>query len=154
MPKQFYWEDVDVGTEMPTVSKVGTSRMLVQFAGGGGDFNPLHYEDDFAKGQGVGNPIIHGQLKRAWLSHLAMDFAGPQGMVKKLTCQFRGMDWPRKMKTMTEPFDGDTWLVKGNVAKKYTEGDEHLVDCEIWVENAKGEKTTPGTATVALPTKG
>jgi hypothetical protein len=26
-----------------------------------------------------------------------------------------------------------------------------MVDCEIWLENEKGEKTTPGSATVMLP---
>jgi hypothetical protein len=39
------------------------------------------------------------------------------------------------------------------VIKKYEEGGEHLVECEIWVENGKGEKTTPGSALVALPTR-
>ena len=39
------------------------------------------------------------------------------------------------------------------ITKKYTEGNEHLVECNIWVENGKGEVTTPGSATVALPSK-
>ena len=58
------------------------------------------------------------------------------------------------MKTLNEPFDGETWLCKGKIKKKYTENDEHLVDLEIWVENGKGEPTTPGRATVMLPSKG
>ena len=37
--------------------------------------------------------------------------------------------------------------------KKYAAGNEHLVDCEIWLENAKGEKTTIGSATVMLPSR-
>jgi hypothetical protein len=28
-----------------------------------------------------------------------------------------------------------------------------MVDCEIWLENAKGEKTTIGSATVILPAR-
>ena len=43
--------------------------------------------------------------------------------------------------------------VKGVVTKKYVENGENLVECDIWLENHKGEKTTPGSALVALPTK-
>jgi hypothetical protein len=44
-------------------------------------------------------------------------------------------------------------VCKGKVVKKYTQGRDHLVDCEIWLENAKGEKTTIGSATVILPSR-
>ena len=39
------------------------------------------------------------------------------------------------------------------MTKKYTEGDENLVNYQIWVENGKGKITTPGAATVALQSK-
>lgn len=153
MAKQLYWEDVEVDSEITPLSKVATTRMLVKFAGASGDFNPLHYEDAFAASQGVGKPIVHGQLKRAWLVHFMTAWIGEQGTLKKLSCQFRGMDYPRPMKTTTESHDGETWWCKGTVTKKYVEGNEHWVECEIWVENGKGEKTTPGSAAVVLPSQ-
>ena len=151
MAKRLCYEDIDVGTEVTPLAKIATTRMLVQWAGASGDFNPLHYDEDFAKSQGVGMPIVHGALKRAWLGQLMTDWIGEQGVLKRLFCQYRGMDYPRKMKTMEEPHDGETWWCKGKVNKKYEEGGEHLVECEIWVENGGGEKTTPGRALVALP---
>jgi hypothetical protein len=153
MAKQIYYEDVEVDTEIAPLAKIATTRMLVQWAGASGDFNPLHYDEDFAKAMGVGAPIVHGALKRAWLGHLMTDWIGEEGKLKKLSCQYRGMDYPRKMMTMEEPHDGETWWCKGKVTKKYEEGNEHLVECEIWVENGKGEKTTPGSALVALPVR-
>jgi hypothetical protein len=39
------------------------------------------------------------------------------------------------------------------VTKKYTQGGENLVECQIWVENPEGKQITPGTAVVALPSK-
>jgi len=153
MGKQIYYEDVEVGSEVTPLKKIATTKMLVQWAGASGDFNPLHYEDDFAKNLGVGHPIVHGQLKRAWLVHLMTDWIGYKGMLKKLTCRYKGMDYPRKMKNFDDPVDGETWWCKGKVAKKYIEGDECLVECEIWVENGKGDKTTPGNAVAALPSK-
>ncbi len=153
MLKQIYYEDVEVGTEITPLKKVATTRMLVQWAGATGDFNPLHYEEDFAKNLGVGRPIVHGALKRAWLVNLMTDWIGEEGMLKKLSCRYRGMDYPRKMKNFDEPQDGETWWCKGNVTRKYIEGDEFLSECEIWVENGKGDKTTKGNALVALPSK-
>jgi hypothetical protein len=154
MAKQLYFENVEVGSEVTPLKKIATTRMLVQWAGSSGDFNPLHYEEEFAKTLGVGAPIVHGALKRAWLVNLMTDWIGEKGRLKKLTCRYKGMDYPRKMKTFDDPQDGETWWCKGKVTKKYSEGDEHLVDCEIWVENGKGVQTTPGTATAVLPSKG
>jgi hypothetical protein len=151
MKKQLYYQDVKVGDEITPISKVASTRMLVQWAGASGDYNPLHFEDDFAKMMNVGSPIVHGQLKRAWLGHLITNWIGDGGTVKTLSCQFRGMDYPRKMKTMHEPKEGETWQCKGIVKAKRVENGENLVDCEIWVENGKGEKTSPGSAVVTLP---
>jgi hypothetical protein len=153
MAKQLYYEDIEVGSEITALKKIATTRMLVQYAGASGDFNPLHYEEDFAKSLGVGKPIVHGLLKRAWLVNLMTDWIGERGALKKLSCRYRGMDYPRKMKTFDDPHDGETWWCKGKVTKKYVEGEDSLVECEIWVENGKGEKTTTGSALAALPSK-
>lgn len=152
--QQLYWEDVEVDSELPTLPKVATTQMLVKWAGATGDFNPLHYEDTFAASVGVGKPIVHGLLKHAWLIQLVTRWMGDEGTLKKFSCQYRGVDYPRLMKTLSEPQDGETWLCKGKVTNKYVDGDNRFVDLEIGVENGKGETTTPGTATVMLPSRG
>jgi hypothetical protein len=154
MAKQLYWEDVEVDSEITPLSKVATSQMLVKWAGASGDFNPLHYDEPFAAASGTGKPVVHGALKRQWLVQLMTDWIGEQGTLKKFSCQYRGFDYPRLMKTMAEPQEGDTWWCKGKVTKKYVEGDDHFVDCDIRIENGKGEVTTPGKATVVLPSRG
>jgi hypothetical protein len=151
--KQIHWEDVDVGYQLPTLEKIADSLMLVKWAGASGDFNPHHYEEQFAQTQGTDGVIVHGLLKHAWLIQLVSNWMGDEGFMKKFSCQYRGIDRPRKMKTMNEPQDGDTWQCVGKVTNKYTEGDDHLVDLEIGVMNGAGEPTTPGTATVVLPSK-
>ncbi len=154
MAKQLFWEDVEVGSEVIPLSKVATTKMLVKWAGASGDFNPLHYDSVFAASQGVGTPIVHGALKRQWLVQLMTDWIGTEGSLKHFSCRYRAMDYPRTMKTMTESEEGETWLCKGTVTKKYLEEDNHCVECDIWIENGKGEKTTPGKATVILPPRG
>ena len=154
MSKQPYWEDIEEGDEVSPLVKIATTQMLVKWAGASGDFNPLHYDEHFTETTGVGRPIVHGALKRQWLIQLMTDWMGEEGFLKKFYCQHRGIDHPRAMKTMTEPEEGETWCCKGKVTKKYVEDGEHCVDCDIWIENGKGEVTTRGNATVILPSKG
>lgn len=153
MPEQIYWENIEVGVEIKPLAKVATTQMLVKWAGASGDFNPLHYDTAFAESVGVGKPIVHGALKRQWLIQLVTNWMGERGTLEKFSCQYRAMDYPRQMKTMTAPQEGETWWCKGEVTKKYTEGNQHFVDCNIRVENGKGEVTTSGRATVIIPTK-
>ncbi len=142
MAKKLFWEDIKVGSEIPSLVKNPTTQQLVKWAGASGDFYQIHYDKDFAVNTGLPGVIIHGALKCAWLGQLLGNWIGESGAIKKYGCTYRGMDFP-----------GDTITCKGTVVKKYVKGDEHLVECEIWVENSKGEKTTPGTGLVALPSK-
>lgn len=142
MAKQFYFEDVEVGSEIPTLEKDPTTQQLVKYAGASGDFYQIHYDKDFALKNNLPGVILHGALKNAFLGQLMTNFAGDGGWLRKLSVQYRGMDQP-----------GSKVLCKGRVIKKYVEKGDHLVDCEIWLENAKGEKTTPGSATVMLPSR-
>ena len=153
MPEQIYWEDIDTGTDVTPISKIATTQMLVKFAGATGDFNPLHYQESFAQSRGMPTVLVHGRLKSQWLVHLVESWIGEDGKIKKLSCQYRGEDYPRKMNSEFTYEEGETWWCKGIVTQKYIQEDEHLVDCDIWVENGKGEKTTPGKTTVVLPSR-
>jgi len=143
LSNKVFYEDVDVGTEIPPLVKEPTTQQLVKWAGASGDFYQIHYDKDFAMSTGLSGVIIHGALKSAWLGQLLDDWIGEDGTIKKYGCSYRGMDVP-----------DDTITCKGKVTKKYVEGNEHCVECEIWVENSRGERTAPGTAVVVLPSKG
>ncbi|PKB72005.1 MAG: hypothetical protein BZY87_02590 [SAR202 cluster bacterium Io17-Chloro-G6] len=140
MAEQVYWDDVQEGAELPPVVKNPTTQQLVQYAGASGDYYQIHYDKDFAMNNDLENVILHGALKNAFLGHLVTKWMGPDGDLKRLACQYRGMDIP-----------GTPVTAKGVVTRKYQEQGANLVDCEIWLENQTGEKTTPGSATVALP---
>lgn len=142
MGEPLFWEDVSEGMEIPSLVKKPSTRQLVQYAGASGDFNEIHYDKDFAQAAKLPGPILHGALKNAFLAQLITDWIGEEGTLKKLSCQYRGMDVP-----------GDTLICKGTVSKKYAEDDQHLVECEIWLENGKGESTTHGRASIVLPSR-
>ena len=140
MAEQVYWDDVEEGEELPPMVKNPTTQQLVKYAGASGDYYQIHYDKDFAVNNDLDNVILHGALKNAFLGHLVTKWMGPEGDLKRLACQYRGMDIP-----------GTPVTAKGVVTRKYQEKGANLVDCEIWLENQGGEKTTPGSATVALP---
>lgn len=140
--KQIYFEDIAEGAPIGPLEKEPTTQQLVKYAGASGDFYQIHYDKDFALKNNLPGVILHGALKNAFLGQLMTDFVGELGWLRKLSVQYRGMDQP-----------GTKVVCKGRVTKKYTDGGQHLVDCEIWLENAKGEKTTPGSATVMLPSR-
>lgn len=143
MSIKLYYEDVQIGTEIPPLVKHPTTQQLVMWAGASGDFSLIHYDKDFAISAGLPGVVIHGPLKSAWLGQLLSDWIGENGAIKKYACTFRGMDLP-----------GSPITCKGKVTNKYTDGDIHYVECQIWIENSKGETTTPGAAVVVLPSRG
>jgi acyl dehydratase len=140
---QVYFEDVQVGDEIPTLKKNCSTQQLVLWAAASGDFYQIHYDQDFAKSTGLPGIIVHGALKNAFLGQLLHDWAGRKGRVVKFGCSYRGMDYPNQ-----------DILCRGVVKSKKQENGENLVELEIWTENPEGQKTTPGSAVVALPSRG
>ncbi|MDI6814735.1 MAG: MaoC/PaaZ C-terminal domain-containing protein, partial [Dehalococcoidales bacterium] len=141
--KQLYYEDVAVGSEITPLVKQPTTRQLVMWAGASGDYQPIHYDKDFAQSRGLPGVIVHGQLVGSFLGQLMTDWIGEQGSLRKLSCSYKGMNFP-----------GEALTCRGKVTKKYVEYRQHYVECNLWVENEKGEKTVSGTATVILPARG
>lgn len=131
------WNDVSEGMALPELKKNCSTQQLVQWAAGSGDFYQIHYDKDFAMSTGLPSLIVHGALKNAFLGQLVHDWLGANGRIKSYGCSYRGMDYP------TEDI-----ICKGVVKRKYEENGEKLADLEVWTENPKGQKTTPGTATV------
>ena len=142
MTGQLYFEDIAVGSEITHLIKQPTTRQLVMWAGASGDYNPIHYDKDFAQSRGLAGVIVQGQLVGSFLGQLVTDWMGEQGVLKKLTCSYKGMNYP-----------GEAIICKGRVIKKYVEGGEHYVECSLWAENAGGEKTVTGMAVVIMPAR-
>jgi acyl dehydratase len=142
MAEQVYYEDVDVGDEIPKLVKNCTTQQLVMWATGSGDMYPIHYDRDFAVSSGLPGVIVHGALKNAFLGQMLHDWIGEKGQIKTYGCQYRGMDVP-----------GQDIICRGGVTNKAQDGGLNLVELDIWTEKASGEKTSPGKATVVLPSR-
>ncbi len=142
MAEQVYFEDVKEGDEVPKLVKNCSTQQLVHWAAGSGDFYQIHYDKDFAQSTGLKDLIVHGALKHAFLGQLLHDWVGAKGEIKKFGCQYRGMDDAKQ-----------EIICRGVVTKKYQEGSQNIVELDVWTENPEGKKTTPGEATVTLPSR-
>jgi hypothetical protein len=101
----------------------------------------VHWDAEWA--HEAGNPAIYdyGRMRETWLIHLCTDWMGDDAWLWKLDCQFRKFNYV-----------GDTHWMRGRVTRKYlTDAGSPAVDLEVWGENQRGETTTPGHATVLLP---
>jgi acyl dehydratase len=59
MPK---FSELVVGQVVATKDYELTRDSLVRYAGASGDFNPIHYRDDFAQAVGLPGVLAHGML--------------------------------------------------------------------------------------------
>lgn len=133
------WDSLKEGDSIPVLIKKPGVTQLVKYAAGSGDFNPLHHDYQFPQAKAIGSIIVHGRFKYAQLGECVSNWLNHRGRIKKITCQYRGMDFP-----------GQEISCKGTIARKWKEGGEQLVELDVWTENQEGKKTTPGKAVVSL----
>jgi acyl dehydratase len=140
MPSQVYFEDVNVGDEMPRlVKKVVNEVQLVKYAGASGDFNPLHTVDAMGKMAGFDGVIAHGMLIMGFVGQAITDWL-PNRCLKKFGVRFTSPTKPKEVITVT-----------GKVVDKIEDG--RLIVCEIRAANQEGEIKISGRFTAALPAK-
>jgi len=103
----------------------------------------VHWDPAYARKTGNPTTYDYGRMRECWLVHLCTDWMGDDAWLWKLDCEFRVFNYV-----------GDTQWLHGRVVRKYrADGDRPAVDVEIWAENQRGDITTPGTATILLPSR-
>ncbi len=78
-----------VGEEIPERSNVVDRAQLVMYAGASGDFNPIHWNEEFAKMVGLPGVIAHGMFTMGLVAKAVSEWVGDPGAVKRLSVQFR-----------------------------------------------------------------
>ncbi len=103
----------------------------------------VHWDPEFARRSGNPTTFDYGRMRETWLIHLCTDWMGDDAWLWKLDCEFRRFNYV-----------GDTQWLRGTVTRRHlAEGDRPAVDLELVAENQRGEVTTPGHATVLLPSR-
>jgi len=142
MAQQLFYEDVKEGMEILPRVVVCDTVSQAKWAGVNKDYSRYHYDKEYAVSIGLPNAIVNGTFKVAQLAQMLINWVGRGGTVSKLSWQLRKMD-----------IVNDTMTFKGTISKCVKKDGEHLVECEVWGENPKGERTVFGTALVTLPSR-
>ncbi|MFC2001609.1 MaoC family dehydratase N-terminal domain-containing protein [Chloroflexota bacterium] len=172
--KPRYWEDVQVGDRLTPVVKgpltiadmiawisgwgtrpfIRAHRMMLEFRRRHPGFavispqgmpdtpEAVHWDNDLARSIGAPGAYDFGPQRVAWLGNLLSNWMGDDGLLRRLTVEVRRFN-----------LVGDVTWCKGTVSKKYVKDGQNLVDCDIWGENQRGEKTLIGDAAIILPSK-
>ena len=82
------YADVVVGTTLPAQSFPVTRDHLVRYAGASGDFNPIHWNERFAKEVGLPDVIAHGMFTMAEAARVVTDWTGDPGALKEYAVRF------------------------------------------------------------------
>jgi acyl dehydratase len=96
------------GDRIPTQEFPITRADLVRYAGASGDFNPIHWNERFAKSVGLPDVIAHGMFTMATAARVVTDWAGDPGAVVEY-----GVRFTRPI-VVPDP-DGTTLTVSGEV---------------------------------------
>jgi len=112
MPSKVFYDDVEVGTEIPARDFPVQRWNLVQYAGASGDFNIIHWNERFAKMVGLPDVIAHGMFTMATAARLLTDWVGDPAAVVDYGVRFSAM--------IPVPDDdtGATITVSGTVEEK------------------------------------
>ena len=82
------YDDVEVGTELPSQTFPVQRQNLVMYCGASGDFNIIHWNERIAKAVGLPDVIAHGMFTMAEAGRVVTDWAGDPGAVLEYGVRF------------------------------------------------------------------
>ena len=122
-----------------------TRESIRAFCDGSLDYNPLHLDDDYMKGDfgktNFGGIIMHGMNNFGLMTRMLTDWAYPLGAThRRLETR-----WVKPVRP------GDTIQPTGTVRSKTTSAKARWVVIEVLVHNQRGEPVATGEALVEFP---
>ncbi|MEV1200308.1 MaoC family dehydratase [Microbispora rosea] len=106
------YDEVETGQEIPAVEYQVRRVDLVRYAGASGDFNPIHWNERYAKAVGLPDVIAHGMYTMAQGGRFVTDWAGDPGAVVEYGVRFSSMV------VVPDDDDGATITISGVVEDK------------------------------------
>lgn len=112
-------------------------------AGGGIEYTGIgHHREDFAKEVGVPGMYDYLPQRVCWFATAITNWMGDDAVLKRIRMEARRFN-----------LQGDTTFINGKVVKKYVKDRCALVDIDMRGTNQRDELTSPGFATVMLPSR-
>jgi acyl dehydratase len=122
------FDDVQVGEEVFSTTKVVKREDVKAYADASGDQNPLHQDDDFARSVGFPGIIAHGMFSMAHLVTSLKDWVGDPAALKHIKVQFRAV-----------VYMDEALVARGRVASK--DESTNRVTLDVWAELERDGRT-------------
>ena len=143
MAVNVYFEDVEIGDQIPTWSRRTDFMNWNRYAAVNDEFVPFHMDDEAGRAalneQGA---FGMGNLRYAYLLNALRDWMGDEAEIREVGCEYRAINQK-----------GDVLTVTGTVTDKRQEEGEQRVFLDVNVVNQDGASTCPGHAVVVLPSR-
>ena len=144
MATNVYFEDVNVGDDLPAWSRTTDFMNWNRYAAVNDEFVYIHMDDEAGRAalneQGA---FGMGNLRYTHLLNALRDWIGDEAEIREAAVQFRAINQKN-----------DTLTVTGKITDKKVEDGENRVYLETNVVNQQGDATCPGHAVVVLPNRG
>jgi acyl dehydratase len=135
-----YFEDVNVGDEVPAWSRQTDFMNWNRYAAVNDEFVYIHMDDEAGRAalneQGA---FGMGNLRYTYMLNALRDWLGDEVTIRECGLQYRARNQKHDLLT-----------VKGTVTEKSVVDGERLLRLDMNVVNQNGESTSPGHAVVAL----
>jgi hydroxyacyl-ACP dehydratase HTD2-like protein with hotdog domain len=141
---QLFYEDVQMGDEMPELTVTVDETQLFFFSAATYNGHRIHYDKEWARTvEGYDDVLVHGPLQAALLGRAIGNWIGGRGRLVSFSVQNRAVAHP-----------GQPLSFGGTVTgKRLSDEGAGLVDLDI-AGRREATVLMPGTATVELPRRG
>jgi acyl dehydratase len=140
MGKEVYFEDVEVGDELPGMAVTLDKQRVRDYAVFVNTPFGRFTDDEQARTEGLPGQIVPGNLSLGVMSRMLLGW-GRRLKLRRLGATFRGL-----------ALAGSAVHIRGHVVEKHAHDDgSTTVECDVWMESQEGERWVIGTATVEVP---
>ncbi len=141
-PREVTGADLSEGNTGPEIVIENITRKdIVKYAGASGDFNPIHYNEQFAAMAGYDEVFAQGMLTAGFAAQAVSHWFGVSA-IKSFGVRFESQVWP-----------GDTVTAVAEVTAIETDEEVATVETDIEVTNEDDELVLSGEATATIPAK-
>jgi acyl dehydratase len=142
MSESVRFEDIDVGHELRTLDLTLSSEQVKSYAKAARMPGGRFMSDEAARQEGLPGQIVPGNLSMSLFARLIAE-SFPGATLKRLSATFRGLVRP-----------GHALKVHGVVTEKHCTDHGDLIECDLVLESAEGDRWVTGTASVQITPRG
>lgn len=127
------------GDALDTRLLTPTLEQVIRYCAATWNFTPIFFDPEAARAGGLPGTIIPGPLKLSLLADSVLAWAGSGALLGSIRVAHRRPDIP-----------GEPLQIGGSVSQVEESESGRRLQCEIWIQNSRGERSAIGAALIRL----